>query len=61
MAKYRVEYVTLSSGRCVPAHLFTCPECEALDLGVDVDTSTQPWKAVCSEGHEFTIDARPQA
>ena len=58
VGKYKVEYVTLSGGRSVPAHLLVCPECNKLDLKTDIDTSENPFTARCSQGHEFKIDAR---
>jgi hypothetical protein len=61
MGEYKVEYVTLSGGTSVPAYLLECPKCKTVDLNIEIDTSTEPWKAWCGKGHEFTIDARPQA
>jgi hypothetical protein len=61
VGRYKVEYVTLSGGRSIPAHLLECPECKIVDLGVELDTSKEPFTAWCSKGHEFTVDARPNA
>lgn len=57
MAKYEVEYVTLSGGKSVPASLLICPTCNALDLKTDIDTSEHPWKCQCSKGHKFEVNA----
>lgn len=55
MSEYQVEWVTLSGGKSVPAEKLVCPVCEALDIHTDIDTSTEPAKAICSRGHEWTF------
>jgi hypothetical protein len=57
MARYKVESVTLSGGRIIPAQLLICPTCNALDLKTDIDTSHNPWKCRCTKGHEFEVNA----
>jgi transcription elongation factor Elf1 len=47
MADYKVEYVTLSGGKNVPAEKLLCPKCKTLDLGTAIDTSVEPAVAVC--------------
>jgi hypothetical protein len=61
MARYKVEFVELSGGRCIPVHLLVCPECKTFDTRTDIDTGSEPWKATCPRGHEFDVDPRPNA
>lgn len=61
MTDYRIEWVTLSGGKSVAAEKLVCPMCRRLDLETEVDTTTDPWKAICSKGHEFSISAKPDA
>ena len=47
IARYKVDYVELSGGKWVPAEKLICPKCNVLNLKVDIDTSTEPAKAIC--------------
>lgn len=61
MAEYEIEYVTLSGGAHVSADKLVCPRCRTLDLGTDIDTSSEPFKATCPKGHEWTFSAKADA
>lgn len=61
MAEYKVEYVTLSGGKSVPAEKIVCPVCNKLDMGTRFNTSTEPIQAECSRGHEWTFTSEADA
>jgi hypothetical protein len=58
VADRKIEYAEIA-GVSVPAEKLVCPECHTLDLATEFDTTTEPWTAWCSEGHEFKVDVRP--
>lgn len=43
------------AGRTIDAHKVVCPECNALDLNTDFETSEEPWVATCTKGHVFGV------
>jgi len=61
MSEYRVDYVTLSGGKSVPAEKIVCPVCNVLDMGTSFDTSEEPARAECSKGHEWTFTTEADA
>jgi hypothetical protein len=60
MSEYRVDWVEIK-GKSIPADRVVCPICETLDLGTDFDTSQEPWRAICPQGHEWEIKTVPDA
>jgi hypothetical protein len=61
MSDYRVEYVTLSGGKLVPAEKLICPVCKVLDMDGRFNTSVDPAEAECSKGHEWTFTTKADA
>ena len=64
MAEYKVEWVEIQTKNgkiSVPAERIVCPICKTLDLGTAFDSTTEPMKALCPEGHEWEIKTRPEA
>lgn len=61
MADYKVEYVTLSGGKSVPAEKIGCPQCGILDIKTRFNTSVEPAQAECSQGHEWTFTTEADA
>ncbi len=60
MAEYKVDWVEIK-GKSIPAERVVCPVCETLDLNTDFDTSEEPWKATCAQGHEWKVKTKPDA
>ncbi len=60
MSDYKVEWVEIA-GKSIPAERVTCPYCHVLDLKTDFDTSQEPWRATCSNGHEWNVKSSPDA
>jgi hypothetical protein len=61
MAKYEIQHLTLNGGVTIPAYKVVCPQCMTLDLKTDFRTDVMPWVAICTKGHQFEIDPRPEA
>lgn len=61
MSEYKVEYVQLSAGKSVPTERIICPVCRVLDMDTDFDTSEEPARAECSQGHKWTFKTEADA
>jgi len=60
MADYKVEWVEIA-GKSIPAEKVVCSICHTLNLSTDFDTSVEPWRATCPEGHEWEIRTKADA
>lgn len=56
-----VQWVQLSGGETLAAYKMICPECKALVLGTTVNTSSNPWRGHCPEGHSWRISVEADA
>ena len=62
MSEYKVEWVALTNGVHVSAEKLVCPQCNTLDMGTDIDCSTEPAKAICPKCDlEWTFTTKADA
>jgi hypothetical protein len=58
VSEREIEYIRVA-GTDLPAAVAVCPICKVLDLHTRFDTTQEPWKATCTEGHEWAVRILP--
>jgi hypothetical protein len=62
MGEVEIQWITLTGGQTIPAYKLVCPQCKALVLGgTTVNTSVEPWRADCGNGHQWDVVSKEDA